>query len=71
MATYILTNRDDRYWLVGPFESHEVANSWNSFEANNPGDDPRWQVIDLDNPHASPVVLSPDQASMTAERNAR
>lgn len=70
MAVYIMTQRDNRYWLVGPFDSNEVAGDWNRLEANNPSDDPRWQTITLDDPNGAPIVLSPEAASMLAEQNA-
>lgn len=61
-STYIIVMRLTRYWLVGPFSSHEAAGEW--ARANNPADDPRWQTIDLVNPDAAPDVRSPDAGPM-------
>lgn len=70
MPTYIMTCRDDRYWLVGPFEDDNAASAWNRVEVNNPSDDPRWQVLDLKDAKDAPVVLSPDMATELANNNA-
>lgn len=68
-GVYIMTMRDDRYWLVGPFDSHDDAANWNRLAANNPSDDPRWQTVDLAEPHAMPMVLSQKTATARAEQN--
>lgn len=70
MATYIMTCRDDRYWIVGPFADHAAAGAWNCLDKNNPSDDPRWQVLDLINVATGPVVLSPAMATELANNNA-
>lgn len=60
MNTYIMVMRNDRYWLVGPFASRTAAAEWGRDPVNNPQDDPRWQTIDLADPHLVPLVMSPD-----------
>lgn len=60
MSTYIMVMRDDCYCLVGPFASHDTAGEWGRDPVNNPSDDPRWQTIELTDPHLAPLVMSPD-----------
>ena len=56
--------RDNRYWLVGPFRDRSSAGEWGSDPANNPEDDHRWQIINLDDARrdSEPAVFSPDQS---------
>lgn len=70
MSTYIITCRNNRYWLVGPFADSVAAGKWNCLRANNPSDDPRWQVLDLEDAASPVVVLSPETASGRADANA-
>jgi hypothetical protein len=58
MKSYIMVMRDDRFWLVGPFNSGEGAVDW--IDNNNPEDDPRWQVLELADPHAPVEVILPE-----------
>jgi hypothetical protein len=32
-------------WVHGPFGSHDAASAWGHDEKNNPGGDPKWQVM--------------------------
>lgn len=59
---YILVMRHTKFWLVGPFDSHEAAGDWGMDPANNPDDDPRWQTIELADPSLPVLVLSPGVA---------
>lgn len=34
--------------FVGPFESLDAASAWGFDPANNPHDNPCWQVVDLE-----------------------
>ena len=62
---YIMVMRDDRFWLVGPFDSQANAGAWGSNPANNPSDDPRWQTIELKDATA-PVEIIPPLQPMAA-----
>lgn len=57
-ALCIMVQRDDRYWIVGPFPDMDAACAWGRDEANNPGDDPRWQTLYLAHPGKAPEVFS-------------
>lgn len=46
-AQYALCNRNDRFWLIGPFATHAGVAEWCRDPLNNPEDDPRWQNIRL------------------------
>lgn len=59
---YVMVMRDDAYRLVGPFHSEAAAGAWGDDPANNPGDDPRWQVLRLDDPIVAPRVVFPRRA---------
>lgn len=48
--------RDTSYTVVGPFASQTDAAEWGERDQAHGGDDPRWQVIRLDDPHAVAVV---------------
>jgi hypothetical protein len=56
---YIVVMRDDYYYAIGPFDSHESAGDWGYDPKNNPADDPRWQTIYLTDPTAPPEVRRP------------
>ena len=58
---YILVARDDRFWLVGPFDTAQAAGDWGANPANNPADDPRWQVLQLAHPEAAVEIIPPDR----------
>jgi len=58
---YLLVSRDDRFWLVGPFDTAANAGAWGHDPANNPADDPRWQVLELANAQAPVEVIPPLQ----------
>ena len=58
---YLLVARDDRFWLVGPFDSYDNAGKWGSDPANNPSDDPRWQTIFLKDSSAPVEIIPPLQ----------
>lgn len=60
---YIIVMRDTDFWLVGPFDTLDVAGEWGDDPANNPTDDPRWQTIKLADPSKPVRVLSPEQAA--------
>ena len=57
---YLLVARNTRFWLVGPFDTHEASGEWGCDETNNPGDDPRWQTIELVDASLPVTVLPPD-----------
>jgi hypothetical protein len=59
---YIQNWRDDRFWLVGPFDNVEQAGQWAEDPANNPTNDWRWQTTELSNPAAPIVIISPQGA---------
>jgi len=63
---FIMVMRNDRYWLVGPFDTHDAAADWGCDPVNNPGDDPRWQTIQLAGPGAPPEIRSPSAGPMEA-----
>lgn len=65
MSTYIMVMRDDCYWIIGPFASQKAAAEWGRDPLNNSKDDPRWQTIELADPHLAPLVVSPDAARET------
>jgi hypothetical protein len=62
---YLLVARDDRFWLVGPFDSEGNAAAWGSDPANNPSDDPRWQTIFLKDASAPVEIIPPLQPMPT------
>jgi len=45
MSPFILAWRDTEIWLIGPFHNDADVGRWVS--ANNPKDDPRWQLVKL------------------------
>ena len=62
---YIMVMRDDRFWLIGPFDTLEHAGTWGSDPINNPSDDPRWQTIELRDAGA-PIEIVPPLQPMAA-----
>lgn len=56
MQHYVIRMRDDFYVIVGPFASRHDAAGWGQHDQDHGGDDPRWQVIQLADPHAVRVV---------------
>lgn len=65
MDHYIMVQRYDRYWIVGPFADQKTAALWGSVVY--PLDsDRRWQTIQLADPNAAPVVMHPQTASQYA-----
>ena len=53
---YIIRLRDTSYTVVGPFPSEAAAAAWGTRDQAEDGDDPRWQVIRLGDPHVVTVV---------------
>jgi hypothetical protein len=73
MPEFIIVMRDDHYSLIGPFADEDVRDAWATAHWIDPDSvpgaifDPRWQSINLANPHAAPVVLDPaDPAAIAA-----
>lgn len=56
MQHYVIRMRDTSYTVVGPFSSQTDAAEWGERDQAHGDDDPRWQVIRLDDPHAVAVV---------------
>jgi len=57
---YIMRMSDTGYDIVGPFESHDAAGAWGSHDQEyHRNGDPRWQTIELVDPHAAPSVINP------------
>ena len=56
MQHYVIRMRDEYYVIVGPFASQQDAAEWGFRDSDTDGDDPRWQVIRLVDPHAVRVV---------------
>ena len=56
MQHYVIRMRDTSYAVVGPFHSQAAAAAWGEQDQAHGGDDPRWQVIRLADPHAVTVV---------------
>ena len=61
MAKYVVVMRDDNYMLVGPFDTLDQFCDWDAWNMDH-GDDPRWQPIELKDPHAAPVVFTIEEA---------
>ena len=56
---YIICLYDDRYEVVGPFDSIDALQAYGEkWQAENE-DRPTWQSLRLDDPHAIPVVIAP------------
>ncbi len=55
----VLMIREDRYFFVGPFETAAAASRWGSAPANNPADDPRWQVVRVPPGPLAPAIINP------------
>lgn len=53
---YVIRMRDTSYTVVGPFISQDDAACWGRRDQAASGDDPRWQVVLLDDPHAVTVA---------------
>jgi hypothetical protein len=51
--------------LIGPFADDDSAGDWAT--ANNPSDDPRWQVLGLSDPHAPIEVVAPEAGPIPGE----
>lgn len=65
---YILVMRDDRFWLIGPFETKEALckyadKNW-SLEQ-----DPRWQSIELADAAQPVEIIAPLHARMSLNRS--
>ena len=56
---YIIRMRDEGYSIIGPFDSREALVAWGRRDQENSGDDPRWQSLYLDDPHAPATVVVP------------
>ena len=56
MKHYIIRMRDTSYTVVGPFETQDDAAKWGRRDQAENGDDPRWQTIELADPHHVEVV---------------
>lgn len=56
MQHYVIRMRDTSYAVVGPFETQAAAAEWGRRDQDLGGDDPRWQVLQLADPHAVRVV---------------
>lgn len=67
MHHYVIRMRDDSYAVVGPFPSQSAAAEWGERDQARDGDDPRWQVLRLADPHAVTVLPAPDPARDAAE----
>ena len=63
---FIIIMRDQGYLLVGPFATNDERVAWGRRHAFGPGDDPRWQTIDLADPTAAPLVFAPEMAENRA-----
>jgi hypothetical protein len=61
MSEYVMVQRNDRYWLVGPFASQADAAAWGR-ATYSLDDDPRWQTINLADAGAAPLVVAPASA---------
>lgn len=66
MAHFIMVQRDDRYWLVGPFATQAEGGKW-ACDTYALEDDPRWQTIELAGPSAAPPVLTAAEGSANPE----
>ncbi len=65
---YVLAYRNTTFWLVGGFGSVREAENWASDPTNNPSDDPRWRVIEVDHGCAGHmVVLADGRRAITAD----
>lgn len=62
MHEYVMVQRNDRYWLVGPFATEADAAAWGR-ATYSLDDDPRWQTITLANAGAPPLVVAPADAA--------
>lgn len=73
MQHYVIRMRDTSYDIVGPFPSEAAAAAWGVRDQDESGDDPRWQVLRLADPHAvtvlapTPYAPTPDPARDAAE----
>lgn len=65
MNHYVMIQRNDRYWIVGPFHSEIDAGTWGA-ATYDLDSDPRWQTIQLDDPAAAPTVMHPGTATQYA-----
>jgi|GEM_PF-5548749 len=61
---YLLVHRSTHFRLIGPFATQSAAAIWAKRKKNNPGDDPRWQTIQLEQAHEVPLIASPDAGPM-------
>lgn len=74
MQHYVIRMRDTSYAVVGPFDSQADAAGWGARDQVRGGDDPRWQVLCLADPHTVTVLAptphapaSPDPSRDAAE----
>lgn len=56
MHHYVIRMRDTSYAVIGPFPSEADAGAWGERDQTENGDDPRWQVLRLADPHTVTVV---------------
>ena len=74
MSTYVIRVGDVGFHLVGPFATAEAASAWASGErhgtrldgANNPHDDPRWQLVELTDTTTPVIVVHSENVGLAA-----
>lgn len=70
MKPYIVRMRNSTLILIGPFDDNVACREWIDRQTDGSGDDPRWQVISLDESKDSAgyyqvPVVKPDVISET------
>lgn len=56
MPEYVICMRDDRYYLIGPFDDQAKMRAWGDEELKRT-EDPRWQSIELSDDALLPIRL--------------
>lgn len=56
----IIAIQNESYIVAGPFPDFSSLVEWGQKWQRENGDDPRWQSLYLDDPHAKPVVIKAD-----------
>lgn len=67
MAEYVICMRDDRYYLIGPFDDKAKMRAWGNEELRRT-QDPRWQSIELTDETLQPIRLTQDEHAPTKDR---